>query len=122
MSNGSDTAITTQPHFRLMAEDLAAWLERQPTGAWWTVDGDPILMSRLEFPAPADELADELRRINRPLLASDPGKSAAGESLSAAHVDQAVVNSQLGGRELYLCWDGSTIDWLLYEDEPTSDR
>ncbi|MFO0929604.1 MAG: hypothetical protein U0736_21670, partial [Gemmataceae bacterium] len=64
-------SIRAEPHVTVSSAALAEWLERQGVDRWWTVDGDPLLTGRLSFPCPADELAAELRRVNRTLLVQD---------------------------------------------------
>ena len=113
--------VSDQPHFRVSSRSLATWLEGQGPEQWWTADGDPILMSRLEFPAPADELASELRKLDRLLLAVDPAGHAAGDELETKEIDRAVTVDDWGNRFLTLCWDGTLIEWQLIEDEPTSE-
>ncbi len=60
--------IKDGPHFEIRSDALADWIDRQGEDRWWTVDGDPLLTGRIAFPCPGDELAAELRRINRRLL------------------------------------------------------
>ncbi len=114
-----DVGIREQPHYRLPASELATWLDRQASEPWWTVDGDPLLMSRLAFPAPPEELAAELRKIDRPLLVADPlGEATDQQELVAANVDRAVAKDELGDRVLVLTWEHSESDWQLVEDQP----
>lgn len=128
-------SIRTEPHFKLASATLAEWLERLGVDRWWAVDGDPLLAGRLSFPCPADELAAELRRIDRPLLVEDRGKvpSGRGQAVSAEGLDALV--SRLGDaaatkaarppwandRVLFLCWEDRGEDWLLTEDEQTTE-
>jgi hypothetical protein len=116
-----EVRVAEQPHFRIEAYNLAAWLEDQDEEPWWTVDGDALLMSRLEFPAPPDELASELRKVERPLLVADPSGTAGGEELVPEDVDVAVETDEWGNRLLRLAWEGGTTDWQMIEDEPTSE-
>jgi hypothetical protein len=132
----SDTmSLQDEPHIRIASPELAAWLEAQGTDRWWNVDGDPILTSRLNFPCPGDELAAELRRINRTLLVQDRRKppSARGERIVAQDLDAFVTrqgdNIQVNGtkplwannRMFFLCWEDSGDEWLLVEDEETTE-
>src|SRR5436190_5148789 len=64
-------SIPHEPHFEISSAELAVWVERQGLDRWWNVDGDPLLTGRVPFPCPGDELAEELRRINRDLLVRD---------------------------------------------------
>lgn len=117
-----DVKVRERPHYRISAKALADWLEKQPPEPWWTVDGDPLLMSRLAFPAPADELAKELRRIGRPVLAAGPSDDASDEELSAETVDSAVSTDEWGNRMLLLSWEDGAADWQLIQDEPIWER
>jgi hypothetical protein len=126
------TGIRSRPHYELAADDLAAWLETQGNDRWWSVDGDPLLTGRLDFPCPADELAAELRQIGQPLLvqARMEDTQANGHRIGPDKLDavaeriadnlQLIREGQLPAwsrdRLLYLCWKGSTDDWLLCED------
>jgi hypothetical protein len=127
-------SIRDEPHYKIASSELAAWLEQQGTDRWWSVDGDPLLTGRLSFPCPADELATELRRINRTLLVQDPRKppSGCGEQSVAQDLDKLVTrpweNAQTNGtgpsgmndRVLCLCWEDRGDEWLLVEDEETT--
>jgi hypothetical protein len=127
-------SIRSEPHFEVPSVELAAWIERQGTAVWWNVDGDPLLTDRLAFPCPGDELAEALRRMNRPLLIQDPKKreDAQGQAISAAELDSVADvlgnNLQYQGekpfwaddRIFYCCWKGSEDEWLLAEDRETS--
>jgi hypothetical protein len=130
------TGIRSGPHYGVEAEELAAWLEGQGSDRWWSVDGDPLLTGRLDFPCPADELAAELRRIGQPLLvqAKKDDADAKGQKINKGKLDAVAGkfadNLSLiregppppwsGDRLLYLCWKGSTNDWLLTEDSDTA--
>ena len=63
-------SLKSKPHYTLPAEALADWVESQPD-RWWAVDGDPYLMSVVDFPCPGDELAPEIRRVGKDLLVWD---------------------------------------------------
>jgi hypothetical protein len=118
------------PHFELPSPELAKWLEQQGADSWWTVDGDPVLSGRLSFPCPGDELAEELRSINQPLLlaAKDDKVNPKGEVISASDLDRLVgytdglpgFEEKNGERErwFFLCWKGAE-DWFLQEDRLT---
>lgn len=116
--------IQDGPHVEVHASELAAWLETQGGDCWWTVDGDPLLMGRLSLPCPGDELAAELRKINKPLLLADKKQDGAASerTISASDLDALVDRLEpISDRVLYLCWKGSADDWMLLEDEETSD-
>lgn len=96
------------------------------------MDGDPLLTGRLDFPCPAAELAAELRQIGQPLRvqARKEDTGAKGQKIDRDKLDTVAAKiadnlhlirgGQLpawsGDRLLYLCWKGSTNDWLLCED------
>jgi hypothetical protein len=129
------TGIRAGPHYEIPSTELAAWLEQQGKDRWWNVDGDPFLTGRLSFPCPAEELAEELRKVNRPLLvqAKKDDAGAKGQVIDAAALEKAVgrfcENVQGSGaapgwvadRFLYLCWKRSAHEWLLAEDSVTTE-
>lgn len=129
-------SIPNEPHYEIAATELAAWIEKQGADRWWNVDGDPLLTGRLMFPCPGDELAAELRRINRPLLVLDKHKSpdAKGQPITHEQLDALVgrlgenvqisepLPSWVADRLFFLCWKGRADDWLLVEDEETTER
>jgi hypothetical protein len=128
--------LRDRPHYRIAAPELAKWLEGLGTDRWWNVDGDPLLTGRLSFPCPADELAAELRRINRTLLVEDRRDAASGrgEQVDARELDGLATrlgdNVQGSGKSapwandrlLFLCWEDRGDEWLLVEDEETTER
>src|SRR5215469_8538628 len=110
--------IRNEPHYRISSSELAAWLVAQGTDRWWSVDGDPLLTDRLSLPCPADELAEELRRINRTLLVQDrrTPPSGRGEQIVARDLDGLATrlgdNVRTSGtppwasdRLFFLCWE-----------------
>jgi hypothetical protein len=127
-------SILAGPHYEISSSELAAWLEKQGEDRYWYVDGDPLLTGRLSFPCPGDELATELRKINRQLLvqAKEDDAGARGQVIDVVKLDSAVAkfreNHRLTGptprwaedRVLYLCWSGSPHEWLLVEDSATT--
>ena len=111
----------SQVSFRQVStRDVADWLDRQGDYVYWSVDGDPLLASRLSFPRPGDELASELREIDKSLFVIDPrgGSQAATPSLD---LDDFVEKEELGTRVLQFRWTDSETPWLLIEDEETSE-
>ena len=60
-------SLRDKPHYKLPADTIADWIERQPE-KWWSVDGDPLLGSVVDFPCPSDELAPAIRRVCKNLL------------------------------------------------------
>ena len=132
---GDTMGLRDEPHYRISSPELAGWLERQGTDRWWNVDGDPLLTGRLSLPCPADELAAELRRINRTLLVQDRRKppSGRGEQIIAQDLDGLATrwgdNVRANGapppwvsdRLFFLCWEDRGDEWLLEEDEETTE-
>ena len=132
------TGIRSGRYYEITSAELAAWLEQQGAERWWNVDGDPLLTGRLAFPCPADELAAQLRSINRPLLvqAKKDDQGAAGQPVGADKLNEVVsrlaeiVPASAPGRVppwredrlLYLCWKGAPYDWLLIEDSETAEQ
>jgi hypothetical protein len=127
-------SLRDEPHYRISSSELAAWLEAQGTDRWWNVDGDPLLTGRLSFPCPADELSDELRRINRVLLVQDRRKPPSGcaEQIVARDLDGLATrlgdNVRTNGtppwasdRLFFLGWEDGGDEWLLAEDEETTE-
>ncbi len=127
------TSILAGPHFELPSTELAAWVERQGMDRWWNVDGDPLLTGLVSFPCPGDELAVELRRLNRPLLVQAESADAKGELIDSTRLDGLVswlrdaipaygvgAPPGTGDRLFYLCWKGSPAEWLLIEDSLTT--
>jgi hypothetical protein len=105
------------PYYTIEAKELADWLDEQ--GSWWIVDGDPVLMSHVDFACPSDELSAELRRIDKPLRMFDPreGSTAHGETVPLEQLnDMADTNNNSHARTYLLSWAGDSIQWLLMED------
>lgn len=128
-------SLQNEPHYQIASSELAAWLEGQGTDLWWSVDGDPLLTGRMSFPCPADELAAELRRINRTLLLQDRRQPPAGrgEQIVAGDVNALATRLEESvptnatppwatDRLFVLCWEGHDDEWLLVEDGETTER
>lgn len=121
----------------ITTNDLAGWLDDQGHERWWTVDGDPLLMGRLDFPCPGDELAEELRSRNgRLVIIKRPGSAEEEKTLvhdehSAASKGRAGATVDIGhfveclGRDkaLYLRWEDEPAEsvWMLIEDSETTE-
>jgi hypothetical protein len=120
-------------HYEISSAELAQWLEQQ--GGWWNVDGDPLLTGRLPFPCPADELAAELRRLDRPLFvqavhsefAPENGRQLTAENLGKVAARYAgsltapgPVPEFVNDRSLCFRWKGSDQEWVLIEDSVTA--
>jgi hypothetical protein len=128
-------SLRDEPHYRISSTELAAWLEAQGTDRWWNVDGDPLLTGRVSFPCPGDELAEELRRINRMLLVQDRRQppSGRGEQIVARDLDGLVTrwadylrtngaaSPWASDRLFFLCWEDRGDEWTLEEDQQTTE-
>ena len=87
----------------------------------------PVARGTDELPAPGDELAAELRRLDRRLFVFDKCRNpeARGQVIGADQLDELV--DRLGDdvatadRLLYLSWKGSDEPWLLIEDRKTTE-
>jgi hypothetical protein len=113
---------------------LATWLEQQGADRWWSIDGDPILTGQLNFPCPGDELAEELRKIKGTVEVKVPIRSShlskPEEILNAAvrelgeNVKTSSANEPawIHDRLIDLRWKDSSNEWLLVEDEETSEN
>jgi hypothetical protein len=129
-------SLRHEPHLRIESSQLAEWLLKQGEDRWWNVDGDPLLTGRLSFPVPGDELAAELRRLNRVLLVQDrrQAPSGRGKLITAGDLDPLATrlgdNVRTNGppppwstdRFFVLCWERSDDEWLLVEDVETTER
>lgn len=112
-------SLKSKPHYTLPAEALADWVESQPD-RWWAVDGDPYLMSVVDFPCPGDELAPEIRRVGKDLLVWDkaPNSQARGERIGADKLAGLADFSKRKHRMIFLLsWIDSDEEWLLLEAE-----
>lgn len=110
--------ILELPYYTIDAEALAQWLDDQPE-LWWSVDGDPLLTSHIDFSCPSEELSAELRRIGKPLRMFDSreGSKAQGEAVPIELLnDLADTKNNSHARTYLLCWEGDDIQWLLSED------
>ena len=111
--------LKDKPHYTLSASALADWIEGLPD-MWWSVDGDPRLMSVLDFPCPSDELAPAVRHVGKDMLIYDRnhGSTAHGEKIDADRLASLADTSQRKGRMAFLLsWGDSDEGWLLLEDE-----
>jgi hypothetical protein len=129
-------SIRDEPHYEVPSADLASWIERQGD-RWWNIDGDRILTGRLSFPCPGDELAGELRRLNRSLLVQDrrPQPEGKGEVIGADRLDElattlgdsihivrdGVKPTWAQDRLFFLSWKGRDDEWMLVEDSQTTE-
>lgn len=126
--------IDAGPHYEIHSTELAKWLEQQASDCWWNIDGDPLLTGRLSIPCPSDELATELRSLDRPLLVDAGGESEAkGQLVDAMHFARLgkykrslLASGPLppwgNDRFFHMCWKGSSRDWLLIEDSVSANQ
>jgi hypothetical protein len=115
--------VLLQPtSIEIQAKDLADWLVQQGADIYWTVDGDPLLAGRLSLPCPGDELAEELRKVGRPLSVFYPVAATCASDTKSARpkLDDLVETEELGTRVLQLQWKDADPIWLLIEDKETS--
>jgi hypothetical protein len=126
---GTIMALTDHPHAELPAGVLADWLE-QHSDRWWTVDGDPLLGGLLDLPAPGDELAEQVRRVGRPLWVGLP--SGPPEVRNPIRTPEELTPfvqrwehysypDEWLERLLYLKWQDKPEEWLLIEDSATTE-
>lgn len=103
---------------RTTAGDLARWLDEN--GGVWTVEGEPALAKTLPVPAPANILADALRKRQGELvlLTPDPCDLVDGAYAGPSELREAAHDVD-GHRVFQLAWvgpEGDTKDsWLLAE-------
>ena len=112
-------SVKEKPHYTLPAATLAGWIESQPE-KWWSVDGDPLLSSILDFPCPSDEIVPALSKMSKNLLLYDktPASEARGETIAGDKLDDlSDTNNKRHHRTFLLSWADSEIDWLLMEDD-----
>lgn len=118
--------VDTTPYQEVTAHDLALWLEQTSREGDWLVDGDSLLTSRLDFPAPTDELAKELRLLGGSLFVRAPhtvpkdvGKLIGPKELNDLVVDVRgrPIGDEGSNRALYLRWKDydELVEWGLWE-------
>ena len=113
------TDVTQYPHYIIETGELAAWIRTQKD-AWWNVDGDAKLMSKVNFPCPSEELAKELIEQKATIFAYDAREEpeAGGETISGEQFAVlANTDNNSGSRTFLLSWsDEAETQWLLLED------
>lgn len=112
---------THLPYFIISSAELARWIEGHKE-LWWYVDGDPLLMSKLDFSCPSEELATELKKQESNLMVFDgnEGSTANGKTILADDLEKlANRDNNYGARNFLMSWvseTGEIFQWLLAED------
>ena len=105
--------------FLIPSREVARWLDSQPD-TWWSAGVDDLLISRLNFPCPSDEVADVLREVNKNLVVYTD-KSIGIED--GRQIDSQVfplladTHNRYENRDFLVSWQGSNRKWLLGEDK-----
>ncbi len=118
--NQQHVKIKDTPHYTISAAALADWLDAQPE-KWWSVDGEPHLMSVVDFPCPSDELSPPLRKIGKSMLIHDfhPDAAARGEPIPTDQLYRLGDTRNRSKRPYYaMSWEDDDETWLLIEDRP----
>ncbi len=113
-----------KPHIVIPSRKLAEWLDDQP-GTWWSVDGDPLLTSELDFPCPNEELAEGLRKHDGNIMVfiRKRRRSNADDDLSSLDLDDlADTENPRQEKNILAAWSGSDIEWLLSEDKDMAEE
>lgn len=125
------TGIRTKPHYEIHSTEVADWIEQQPKHHWWRVRSEPLMVDRKSYPCPPDDMARELRLVNRPLLilARPEDLDAKGQVITKDKLDQIARCSweKFGGngprtwkgandRFFPYCWKHSPYEGELEED------
>ena len=118
-------AVTTNlPRLVLPSTELAIWLDKQDPDVWWLVDGDPLLTGNVSFPCPSDVLAEELRRINAPLILIPSKDIKLGDRpITSDDLDALVQKEQDREERIFLFrWTQPHFshDWMLIEDKDSA--
>lgn len=114
----------------ISANDLAKWIDQLGADRWWTVDGDPLLTGRVSFPCSGDELAEEIRTVNLPLVVfEETNEVKVTGPVDTTNLDQLArpawgigsfaeefAAHRARARMLVLAWQRSPhLEWLLVE-------
>ena len=105
--------------FVIASRELARWLESQPD-SWWFVGQDDLLISKVNFPCPSDELAQVLRQINKNIIIYTDKTIGIGDG---QQIDSQVLplladtQNRYQNRDFLASWQGSAKEWLLTEDK-----
>lgn len=108
---------TSQDNEVLDVSVLASSLARAAS-TLWSVDGEDRLADQVSFPAPAEEVADALRRLGGRVRVFAPAEAIAAWRRSG-EIDRLVLDSD-GVRVLLLAWDDEGEEerpsWALVRD------
>ena len=108
----------SRPCQKIESAALAQWIEAQPD-VWWSIDGDPKLLERVDFPCPSDELARAFKQVGGHVVLFDPNpdSKARGDLITAAELDDLADTDNPQGARTFLCsWENSDVEWLLTEE------
>jgi len=101
----------------ITSQELARWLEEQ-SGSWWSVDGDPLLTSEVDFPCPNDELAGALSKLDKEIIvfAKTRKNKDRAKQFHAVDIDElADTKNPRKEKNILAAWKGSDVKWLLTE-------
>ena len=126
--------LRDEPHYRIAASELAAWIEGLGADRWWNVDAVPAPHRPAQLSLPRGRARCRAPLINRPLLVHDRRQPASGrgEQIFARDLDKLVTRlgdnvhgvktaPWVDDRLFFLCWVDRGDDWLLVEDEETTE-
>jgi hypothetical protein len=105
--------------FLIPSREVARWLDSQPD-TWWSAGLDDLLISRLNFPCPNDEVAEVLREIDKNLIVYTD-KSIGIED--GQQIDSQVfplladTQNRYHNRYFLASWQGSNKKWLFRENK-----
>ncbi len=112
--------VRERPHFVLKPTELAGWLDQEPE-KWWIVDGDPRLTGEVDFPCPAQELSEVLRRHKKdlflyPLESKSIEPQPVGQPIECRRLDEIADRDNLDRRRIFaFSWADRDDEWLLVE-------
>jgi hypothetical protein len=105
--------------FVISSQELARWLDSQPD-SWWLVSRDDLLISRVNFPCPSEELSEVLRGISKNIIiytdktiGIEDGRQIDSDVLPLL----ADTENRYRNRDFLAGWQGSDKKWLLTEDK-----
>jgi len=105
--------------FLIPSREVAQWLDSQPD-SWWMVGQDDLLISRINFPCPSDELAEVLREVDKNLTIYTDKTIGIEDGLqidSRVFPLLAETRNRYENRVFLASWQASNKKWLLSEDK-----